>query len=77
MLLAAAVCYGAIYLWKEYLVPEFAKNNYSKALTKVYSGLYFLGVAGAHFYGLELVLNEIIDPTDSTKQGSYNGHRMV
>ena len=47
-------------------MPEFAKNNYSKALTKVYSGLYFLGVAGAHFYGLELVLNEIIDPTDST-----------
>lgn len=29
MLLAAAVCFGAIYLWKEYLIPEFAKNGYS------------------------------------------------
>ena len=75
MLLAAAVCFGAIYLWKEHLIPEFAKNGYSTNLTKLYSGLYFLGVAGAHFYGLELILNEILD--DEASETSYHRSAMV
>ena len=44
-------------------------------MQRLYSGLYFLGIAIVHFYGIELVLNEILD--DSSSKASYHRQAMV
>ena len=45
ILVAAGICYGCIFLWKEWLYQRMVDAGYSKSIIKLLSGVYFLTAA--------------------------------